>query len=114
MGTRLELTRPRGKFHLDHSRASAQLGRRRELRGRHSQRQNALVQPDGQIALQRFGAGRTFLSGNRVTVASMNLLQHLIGDGDTGREIHFQTNLTGFDDHKGRLQILIEAMGGCA
>ncbi len=37
--------------------------------------------------------------------------EHLFSHGHTGREIDLQPNLTGFDAHECRLQILIKLMG---
>jgi hypothetical protein len=68
------------------------------------------VQAEREIAFEQFRISCGFVFGNRVVFVAVNLGQHFFGDLDPGCQVDLQSDDTGFDGHKRRLQILVKPM----
>ena len=71
---------------------------------------NFCRQAEREIAFEQLGISCRFVFGNRVVVVAVNLGQHFFGDVNAGCQVDLQSDDTGFDGHKRRLQILVKPM----
>ena len=101
----------RREFHSNDARAAAKFRRRGTVARGQIQFDVAPVQPEGQVALQRFGVRRGLVRRDRAVAVAVDQGDDRLGDGHAGREVDLQPDVAGLDRHERRLQILVETMG---